>query len=358
MRAEIRDAQRVVIKVGSSCLTLPNGSFNHNRVHELAEIVSRLHSSGKLVVLVTSGAIAAAIKPLGLTGRPRDLETQQAAAAVGQGLLIRHYTEAFAQYGVRVAQVLLTVEDVVRPSTYRNVLNTISRLFRLGVVPIVNENDTTATHEIRFGDNDRLASLVAHLVRADAMLLLTDVDGLHTAHPSEPGSELIRVVGDIADLHADTSRVGSRVGTGGMRTKVEAASIATHAGVSVVLTHADHLAGALLGEEVGTLFTPVGKRRRRKLLWLAHAAEVRGAFHIDAGALNALQEKNASLLPAGVTRVEGEFVAGDPVDIMGPDGHRIARGFTALSSHDVTQTVRMATRGSRPVVHRDALIMM
>ncbi len=358
MRAEIRDADRLVIKVGSSCLTLPNGSFNHNRVHELAEAISELHRNGKFVVLVTSGSIAAALKPLGLSGRPRDLETQQAAAAVGQGLLMRNYTEAFALHGVKVAQVLLTVEDVVRPSTYRNVLNTISRLFRLGVVPIVNENDTTATHEIRFGDNDRLASLVAHLVRADAMLLLTDVDGLYSAHPSEPGSELIQVVEDISQLRADTSRVGSRVGTGGMRTKVEAASIATQAGVSVVLTHAENLASVLVGDEVGTLFRPVGKRRRRKLLWLAHAAEVRGAFHVDAGAVHALQEKNASLLPAGVTRVEGDFVEGDPVDIFGPDGERIARGFTALSSRDVKQPVPVPSGSARPVVHRDALIMM
>lgn len=358
MRSQVRDAERVVIKVGSSCLTLPNGSFNHNRVHELAEVISELHSSGKFVVLVTSGAIAAALRPLGLAGRPRDLETQQAAAAVGQGLLIRHYTEAFAEYGVRVAQVLLTVEDVVRPSTYRNVLNTISRLFRLGVVPIVNENDTTATHEIRFGDNDRLAALVAHLVRADAMLLLTDVDGLYTAHPRQAGSQLIPLVKDVTGLEADTSRVGSRVGTGGMRTKVEAASIATHAGVTVVLTHADNLASALRGEEVGTVFTPVGKRRRRKLLWLAHAAEVRGTLHIDAGAVHALQEKNASLLPAGVQQVDGNFVAGDPLDIIGPDGQRIARGFAALSSHDVKQPIALPTGGARPVVHRDALIMM
>ena len=226
MRREIADADRIVVKVGSSSLTTPDGEFDIARVRQIATALSELHNSGRRVVLVTSGAIAAALAPLGLRRRPRDLETQQAAAAVGQGLLIRHYTEAFAEHGVLVAQLLLTVEDVLRPTTYRNALDTMSRLFRLGVVPIINENDTVATHEIRFGDNDRLAALVAHLVRADALLLFSDVEGLYTAHPSEPGSELIRHVPDIQALRVDTSRLGSRVGTGGMTTKLEAAQIA------------------------------------------------------------------------------------------------------------------------------------
>lgn len=354
MRPEVRDANRIVIKVGSSSLTAADGSFNHARVEQLARTLAGLHNDGKRVVLVTSGAIAAALAPLGLRKRPRDLETQQAAAAVGQGLLIRHYTEAFAVHDVQVAQILLTVEDVVRPGTYRNVLNTMSRLFRLGVIPVVNENDTTATHEIRFGDNDRLAALVAHLVRADALVLLTDVDGLYTAHPSEPGAELIGQVDDVRELKADTSRLGSRVGTGGMRTKVEAAIIAAQAGVRVVLTHADHVEAAVAGENVGTFFLPVGKRRPRRLLWLAHAAKTRGALHIDAGAAQALTDGHASLLQAGITKVEGEFVEGDPVDIVGPDGERIARGLSGWASRDVMTD----TTSSRSVVHRDLLILL
>lgn len=354
MRPEVRDANRIVIKVGSSSLTAADGSFNHARVEQLARTLAGLHNDGKRVVLVTSGAIAAALAPLGLRKRPRDLETQQAAAAVGQGLLIRHYTEAFAVHDVQVAQILLTVEDVVRPGTYRNVLNTMSRLFRLGVIPVVNENDTTATHEIRFGDNDRLAALVAHLVRADALVLLTDVDGLYTAHPSEPGAELIGQVDDVRELKADTSRLGSRVGTGGMRTKVEAATIAAQAGVRVVLTHADHVEAAVAGENVGTFFLPVGKRRPRRLLWLAHAAKTRGALHIDAGAAQALTDGHASLLQAGITKVEGEFVEGDPVDIVGPDGERIARGLSGWASRDVMTD----TTSSRSVVHRDLLILL
>ncbi|WP_331715903.1 glutamate 5-kinase [Tessaracoccus coleopterorum] len=250
---------------------------------QLAELLAGIHERGVRVVLVTSGAIAAAIAPLGLRRRPRDLETQQAAAAVGQGLLVRAYSDAFAEHGVLVAQLLLTVEDVLRPKTYRNALNTISRLFRLGVIPIVNENDTVATHEIRFGDNDRLAALIAHLVRADALLLMSDVDGLYTAHPDTPGAHRIDRVDDIGALEVDTSRVGSKVGTGGMRTKLIAADIATQAGVSVVLGHADDLGRALGGDAVGTFFPARRKRRPRRLLWLEFAAEPRGWLHIDEG---------------------------------------------------------------------------
>ena len=217
MRTEVVDAARVVVKVGSSSLTKADGQLDQSRVEELARLLSGLHAGGKRVVLVTSGAIAAALGPLGLKRRPRDLETQQAAAAVGQGLLIRAYSDAFAAHGVTVAQLLLTVEDVLRPKTYRNALNTISRLFRLGVIPIVNENDTVVTDEIRFGDNDRLAALVAHLVRADSLILLSDVDGLYTAHPDTPGAQRIERVDDLGSLKVDTSRLGSKVGTGGMR---------------------------------------------------------------------------------------------------------------------------------------------
>lgn len=354
MRSELLAADRIVVKVGSSSLTTPDGGFDFGRVEMLARELSRLHNSNKRVVLVTSGAIAAALAPLGLTRRPRDLETQQAAAAVGQGLLIHHYAEAFAEHDVKVAQLLLTIEDVLSSTTYRNALNTISRLFRLGVIPIINENDTTATHEIRFGDNDRLAALVAHLVRADALVLLTDVDGLYTKHPSEPDSERITRVDDVSQLTVDTSRVGSKVGTGGMRTKLEAAEIASQAGIQVVLAHADDLTKVFAGEEVGTLFTPVGKRRPRRLLWLAHAARTRGQLHVDAGAAGALRDTHASLLATGVVKVVGSFNAGEPVAIVGPDGEPFARGFTDYSSKDLLASDPPA----RAVVHRDRMIML
>ncbi|MFV0429108.1 MAG: glutamate 5-kinase [Arachnia sp.] len=362
MSSELAAAKRLVVKVGSSSLTTPDGRFDHARVEALAAELSARHAQGTRIVLVTSGAIAAALAPLGLARRPLDLETQQAAAAVGQGLLIRHYTEAFARHDVLVAQLLLTVEDVLRKTTYRNALNTISRLFRLGVVPIVNENDTVATHEIRFGDNDRLAALVAHLMRADALLILSDVDGLYTSHPATPGSELIRTVADVTSLTADTSRVGSKVGTGGMRTKVEAARIASEAGVHVVLAHADRLTDALRGADVGTHFLPVGKRRPRRLLWLAHAAETRGTITVDAGAQRAVTDRKASLLPAGVVRISGSFTEGDPVDIAGPDEQVFARGFVAYADDELAPLLGHSSAelpegvAYPPVVHRDLLI--
>lgn len=362
MRSEIANADRVVVKVGSSSLTTSDGGhLDLERVQQLAAALAQLHTTGKRVVLVTSGAIAAALVPLGLHRRPRDLETQQAAAAVGQGLLIRHYTEAFARHGVLVAQLLLTVEDVLRPITYRNALDTMSRLFRLGVVPIVNENDTLATHEIRFGDNDRLAALIAHLVRAEALFLFSDVQGLYTGHPSELGSELISYVPDVDSLTADTSRLGSKVGTGGMTTKVEAAKIASHGGIPVVLTDADNVVPALAGEDIGTLFAPVGRRRPRRLLWLAHAAETRGRLHVDDGARRALITTHASLLAAGVFKVEGMFAAGEPVDIVGPDNTPFARGFCGYSSQELAGMLgHHGDEGEslRPVVHRDQFILL
>ncbi|GAA4906795.1 glutamate 5-kinase [Tessaracoccus lubricantis] len=361
-RTAVSQAKRVVVKVGSSSLTLPDGHLDHERIARLAEALSALHGRGVRVVLVTSGAIAAALAPLGLRRRPRDLETQQAAAAVGMGLLIRHYSDAFAEHGVKVAQLLLTVEDVLRPKTYRNALNTISRLFRLDVVPIINENDTVATHEIRFGDNDRLAALVAHLVRADALVLLSDVDGLYTAHPDTPGAEKLAVVEDVAELKVDTSRLGSRVGTGGMQTKLQAADIATQAGVSVVLGHANDLERALAGEDVGTYFPARKKRRPRRLLWLAFAAEPRGWLHVDAGARRALLDTKASLLPAGVREVKGTFAEGEPVEIIGPDNEPLGRGFAGYSSAELASEAGHSSNeaghtNQRPAVHRDVMIL-
>ena len=366
-RPELMHAQRIVVKVGSSSLTNAGGGIDSERMRSLVETLVDVRASGRDVVLISSGAIAAGLAPLGMTRRPRDLANQQAAAAVGQGLLIHEYTELFAEQGLNVAQVLLTVEDITRRNSYRNALRTLGRLLRLRVVPIINENDTVATHEIRFGDNDRLAALVAQLVRADALVLLSDVDGLYTAHPDEPGSELIVHVDDAHDVEADTTRLGSSVGTGGMTTKLQAAQIAVSAGISVVLTSADQARGALFGEQVGTFFAPVGKRRPRRLLWLAHASVARGRLHLDAGAVEAVLHRKASLLAAGITAIEGRFVAGDPVDLLTPDGVVIARG---LVNFDSRQLPRMLGRNShelaeslgleyeREVVHRDALVLV
>ena len=245
-RAEVTGAKRVVVKVGSSSLTTAAGGIDPARVRDLVDELAKLRAGGTEVVLVSSGAIAAGLAPLGLKRRPKALVAQQAAASVGQGLLVHRYTEELARHGVIAGQVLLTVDDVTRRSHYRNAYQTFAKLLDLGVLPIVNENDTVATTEIRFGDNDRLAALVAHLVHADLLVLLSDVDGLYDADPTHPESSLLPEVVSVDDLGA--VRIGKAgaagVGTGGMQTKIDAARIATGAGIPVVLTSADRAGAA------------------------------------------------------------------------------------------------------------------
>ncbi|MGD7733891.1 glutamate 5-kinase [Propionibacteriaceae bacterium G57] len=371
-REALREASRIVVKVGSSSLTTAEGGLDPARLEALVETLVDVRASGKQVVLISSGAIAAGLAPLGMSSRPRGLAEQQAAASVGQGLLVRAYTEAFGRHGLQVGQVLLTVDDLTRQSTYKNAGRTLTALLRMQAVPVVNENDTVATHEIRFGDNDRLAALVAQLVRADALVLLTDVDALYTAHPSEPGSRAIRHVPDVEALEVDTSRTGSAIGTGGMVTKLEAAQIATSAGIPVLLTSATHVREGLYGhdidgEPVGTWFEPIDKRRPRRLLWLAHISNTRGRLFIDAGAVRALTLGGASLLAVGVTGFEGDFVAGDPVDIVAPNGVAVARGLVGFSSDDLPAMVgrssqqladSLGTEYERALVHRDVLVLL
>ncbi len=362
-------ARRIVVKVGSSSLTTAAGGIDPARVRRLVEVLAAARDGGAEVVLVSSGAIAAGLAPLGLSSRPRALAAQQAAASVGQGLLAHRYQEEFARHGIVTGQVLLTVDDVMRRASYRNAHQTFAKLIELGVVPIVNENDTVATSEIRFGDNDRLAALVAHLVHADLLVLLSDVDGLYDGPPSRPGSRLVPLVRSEADLAAVTigAAGAAGVGTGGMTTKVDAARIATGAGIDVVLTSADQAAAALAGTEVGTLFEATGKRRPTRLLWLAHATSGQGSLTLDAGAVRAVVERGASLLPAGITAVEGSFVAGDAVDLLGPDGALVGRGLVAFDADEVPALLGRSTGElkaslgaayEREVVHRDDLVLL
>ena len=297
-------------------------------------------------MLVSSGAIAAGLAPLALSSRPRDLARQQAAASVGQGLLVHRYTEEFARHGLVTGQVLLTVDDVTRRGHYRNAQRTFGALLELGVVPIVNENDTVATTEIRFGDNDRLAALVAHLVHADLLVLLSDVDGLYDGPPARGGTRLIAEVHGEEDLaEVRVGKAGAAgVGTGGMHTKLEAARIATGAGVAVVLARADRAAAALAGEPVGTLFHPTGRRRPTRLLWLAHATEGKGRIVLDAGAVRALTERRASLLPAGITAVSGIVRGRRPGGPAAPDGRAVARG---LVNYDAAELPTLLGRSTR-----------
>ena len=369
LRGEVTRARRVVVKIGSSSLTTAAGGLDGARLDALVDVLAARRSVGAELVLVSSGAIAAGLAPLGLATRPRDLATQQAAASVGQGLLLHRYTEAAARHGVTVGQVLLTAEDVIRRTHYRNAQRTLYRLLALGILPVVNENDTVATDEIRFGDNDRLAALVAHLVHADLLVLLSDVDALYDGDPRRPGSARIpRVTGpqDLAEV--SLGRAGAAgVGTGGMATKVDAATIAASAGIPVVLTSAAQAGRALAGEEVGTLFEAAGKRTATRLLWLAHAATARGRLHLDPGAVAAVEQRRMSLLPAGVVAVDGTFSAGDPVDLVDGSGHTVARGLVNYDAAELPGLLGRSTRDladelgpayEREVVHRDDLVLL
>jgi glutamate 5-kinase len=368
-RAGVAESSRIVVKVGSSSLTTAEGGIDPARVRALVDSLAASRARGAEVVLVSSGAIAAGLAPLSLKRRPRDLATQQAAAAVGQGRLIHRYTEEFARHDVPVGQVLLTVDDITRRSHYRNAHRTFARLLEMGVLPIVNENDTVATSEIRFGDNDRLAALVAHLVHADLLLLLSDVDGLYDGNPAKPGARLLPEVVSDADLDAvEIYKTGSGgLGTGGMETKVDAARIARGAGIPVVLTSAEQADAALSGDEVGTIFHPTGRKRPTRLLWLAHATEGKGRIFLDDGAVRAITERRASLLPAGITTVSGTFVGGDPVDLVDASGTPVARGLVNYDSDELPALAGRSTRDlarelgaayEREVVHRDDLVLL
>jgi glutamate 5-kinase len=361
-RAAVAAAERTVVKVGSSSLTA-RGRLAQERLDAIVEALAKRHMAGQQVLLVSSGAIAAGIGPLGLRSRPRDLATQQAAASVGQLLLAQRYATSFGRYGLTVGQVLLTADDLHRRGHYRNADRTLQRLLALGVIPIVNENDTVATQEIRFGDNDRLAALVAHLVHATALVLLSDVDGLYTGKPGRNGSTFIADVHSIADLgDVDVSRSGSHVGSGGMATKVDAAAIATSEGIPVLLASAERIDEALAAT-VGTLFHAAGDRTASRLFWLRHASTPRGRIVLDAGAVAAVVQRRMSLLPAGVTAVYGDFYSGEPIDLVGPDGVPVARGLAGYDSADMPallghKTGELPAEFRREIVHRDDLVLL
>jgi len=360
----IAEARRVVVKIGSSSLTSVAGGLDAAR---LTEFVASLHShrrAGREIVVVSSGAIAAGLAPLGIARRPRDLATAQAAASVGQLLLVQAYAAAFAVHGLIVGQVLLTADDLHRRSHYRNASRTIAKLLALGVIPLVNENDTVATDEIRFGDNDRLAALVAHVAEATGLVLLSDVDGLHDGDPRRSATHRIPVVNGAVDLQAlniGASR-GDGVGRGGMSSKVEAAMIASSSGVPVRIARADDVRAALGGEDVGTLFPATGRRPTARLFWLRYASRPRGSIMLDAGAVRAVQARRASLLAAGITGVAGDFLADDPVELFGPDGAPVGRGLVAYDAREFPALLGRSTSELPPelrreVVHRDEMIL-
>ncbi|MPZ88362.1 MAG: glutamate 5-kinase [Nitriliruptorales bacterium] len=361
---------RVVVKVGSSSLRAVDGGLDRAVVGDLVAQLARLRGQGIAVVLVSSGAVAAGLSPLGMNSRPSDLPGLQAAASVGQGLLLHTYQARFAEHGLACGQVLLTTEDMVHRTRFLNARNTFQRLLGLGAVPVVNENDTVATDELRFTDNDRLAALVASMLGANLLVLLSDVDGLHDDHPAT-GAPLLDRVDDFRALgtrHYGLSSSG--VGTGGMGSKLEAARIATFSAAHTVIANARRpgvVAEVVGGRPVGTWFPPSRRRPESRKLWIAFAPHPRGRIVIDDGAVRALTERGSSLLAAGITDAQGDFGPGDAVDVVGPDGRIVARGLVAhgqvdvlkvrgLSSDQVASVLGDDARAA--VIHRDQLIVV
>ncbi|MBQ1282511.1 MAG: glutamate 5-kinase [Bifidobacteriaceae bacterium] len=369
IRRRIASAKTVVVKIGSSSLTKPSGHIDAEKIERFAAGVAALATPEMRIVVVSSGAIAAGFGPLGFSDRPKDVSTAQAAASVGQGIIMSCYEKAFAKHGYKVGQILITAADTVRPEQYRNVQRTLNRLLDLKTVPIVNENDALASNEIRFGDNDRLSALVANIVRADALILLTDVDGLYTAPPTEPQAKKIKFVPDVLKIieKVNAGGTGTNRGTGGMITKLEAARVAAVSGIPAVLARAEDIAPALAGDAVGTFFAPIKSRGTFRRLWIGFASYPYGAYVADDGAAKAVLSGRASLLSAGVSGVKGEFSAGDPVWIEDKNGNKIAKGLSGFDSEEVGRTLGLSTAALReklgeeyahPLVHRDNLVLL
>jgi glutamate 5-kinase len=368
-RQALKTARRVVVKVGTNALTNATGRFHRKHFEQLAgEIASA--AATREVVVVSSGAVAFGVERLGLEGRPKDVPGKQACAAVGQSRLMRAWEEAL--HPKVVAQVLLTHDDVQERRRYLNARHALERLLAQGVIPVINENDTVSADEIKFGDNDTLAGLVAGLVDADLLVILSDVDGLYDEDPRQnPKAQRLGYVPAVTrELLAKAGASGSKVGTGGMATKVRAAARASELGIRCVICAgltAGRLEQVLAGEEVGTLFDATTARTKARSAWIAHALKARGRLTVDDGAKRAIAERNKSLLPSGVRKVEGRFDKGDPVDIATADGDVFARGLAAYDSNELQRIAGKKTsqieaelgyRGLDEAVHKDDLVVL
>lgn len=364
--------RRIVLKIGSSSLNHPQGGISDQALDGIVRAIADLRRSGVECILVSSGAVAAGMGKLKLTKKPRDIADKQAAAAVGQGLLIEKYASAFERHGLTSAQVLLSRMDLAEVSRYRNGQNTLARLLHFGAIPIINENDTVVVEELCFGDNDRLSALVAGLVHADLLVILTDVDGLYTANPkTDPSATLIREVADIAEVAGVAEGAGSQLGTGGMVTKLKAAEISTRFGIGLLLLNSVRIAELPLlaqGQRPqGTYFLPARHRLVGRKRWIAYAGLSEGSISVDEGAEKALVEEGKSLLASGITGTEGEWARKELVRILNHWGQEIARGVAELSSQEVKQVQGLHSEEmmallsgfcGEEVVHRDNLTLM
>lgn len=363
---------RVVVKIGSNILVGGRDTLNSRRIRSIAKAVSELSDSGTQVVIVSSGAIAAGMKRMGLKSRPREIMLKQAVAAVGQPALMWTYEKFFSEFKRKVAQVLLTRDGLSDRKMYINSKNTLNTLMGYGIIPIVNENDTVSTEEIRFGDNDQLAFMVAALTEADRLFMLSDVDGLYTADPRKSkAARLVPSVTKITDkMKQQASAAGSEFGTGGMYSKLLAAEKAMQSGIVVNIING-HRPGRMLsiikGTAHGTEFEPEGKKFDARKSWIAFARRMRGTITLDRGAGKALTERGKSLLPSGIVEVEGKFETGDAVYCLDADKERIAKGLVNYSSDEIRKIMGKKTsqiqqalgyRYSDEVIHRDNLAVL
>ena len=363
--------KRLIIKIGSNILASAERGLNTKRLRAITKDIADVIDGGHEVVIVSSGAIAAGLKKLGLKEKPKDIKLKQAAAAIGQSSLMWAYEQHFADFGKKVAQVLLTRDDITNRRRYINAKNTLFTLMRFGVIPLINENDPVAIDEIKFGDNDMLAALAAGLVEADMLVILSDVEGLYSKNPKNKDAQLIRSVQKITpDIEKLAGGKGSAIGTGGMYSKLIAAGQANDHGIPVVIMSGKKsglIARLLSGKEVGTYFQPRGQRMSSKKGWIAYGVRSKGAIYLDDGAVRALTQMGRSLLPTGIAKIEGEFEVGDYVRCLGKDGKKIAKGLTNYSSKDLnlikgkkTSEIEKALgyKYSDEVIHRDNLVVV
>lgn len=372
-REALKKAKRIVIKVGTSTITYANGKRNFSQIDRLAREISDLQNQGKEMILVTSGAVAVGVDRMGLPGKPKTIPGKQAAAAVGQGVLMHTYEKFFADYGQIVAQVLITKTEAIDRHRYTNTRNTFMELMRQRVIPIVNENDVVALDELKIGDNDNMSALVAGIVDADLVIILSDVDGLYTANPqTHPDAVIVPEVAEITpEIEESAGGVGSARGTGGMATKIQAAKAATSSGIHLVIasgTEKNAITRVLQGEELGTLFVSRENRLQFRKRWLAFGAKIAGSIVVDDGCAKAIRKAGGcSILPAGVFAVQGEFLPGSTVSVIDKDAHELARGLVHYSSAELEQIKGcnsgeianiLGHKNFDEVIHRDDLVIL
>lgn len=371
MREELKQAHRIIVKVGTSTLNYANGKLNIERIELLVRELSDLSNQGKEIILVSSGAVGAGLERMKIAKKPSSIPQRQALAAVGQGILMHLYEKLFAEYGQTVAQILLTKENSRQYSQYINSRNALMALLNMGVIPIINENDAVAVDELKIGDNDTLSATVATLVDGDALIILSDIDGLYTANPAkDKQAKLISEVKQITpEIEQMAGGAGTSMGTGGMSTKIKAAKIAVNSGITMVIasgTEKNILRRLLGGENIGTIFPAKEIHLKRRKSWLAFGKQIAGDIIVDEGCKQAVLA-GSSLLAVGIKKIDGDFVKGNTVRILSPSGREIARGsvnydFATLNKLKGHQTSDFAKIIKAPiydeVIHRDNMVIM